>query len=101
MASSVPGFTTDHHVYSMNLHGHGDSVCADPNSYAWQIFEEDSNALSETHMPSPEVLRRTATYSGRKNADGTWQHKADRGVYANFTQIADGRYWRRSRCRRW
>jgi pimeloyl-ACP methyl ester carboxylesterase len=166
----APGFTADHHVYSMDLRGHGDSAWADPKTYAWQTFAADVNALAEkldlrdyvlvghsmggmislvhaaTHpgrigrlivvdsvmlMPTdrvnrmrafgerpakpyatqaelveryrleggeknltaPEVLQRMATHSARQNADGTWQHKADRGVYANFTQIAGVPLW--------
>ena len=34
-----------------------------------------------------------AMYSGKQNADGSWQHKADRGVYANFKQIAGMPLW--------
>ena len=41
----------------------------------------------EKQMTAPEVLRRMAIHSARQNADGKWEHKADRGVYANFTQI--------------
>ncbi len=166
----APGFTPDHHVYSMDMRGHGDSAWADPGTYAWQIFAEDLNALivrldlrdvvlvghsmggmvslvstamhpgrigalvvvdtvmlmptervtrmrefgerpakpyatqeelvaryrlegGEKHMAAPEVLQRMARHSARRNADGTWQHKADRGVYANFTQIAGVPLW--------
>lgn len=166
----APGFTPDHHVYAMDLRGHGDSAWADPSTYAWQIFAEDVNALvekldlrdyvlvghsmggmvslvhasmhpqrlgalvvvdsvmlmpmervtrmrafgerpakpyttqaelvaryrlegGEKHMTAPDVLQRMAIHSARQNADGTWQHKADRGVYANFTQIAGLPLW--------
>lgn len=47
----------------------------------------------EKNLTAPEVLKRMATCSARQNADGTWQHKADRGVYANFTQIAGVPLW--------
>ena len=47
----------------------------------------------EKQMTAPEVLRRMAIYAARPNPDGTWQHKADRGVYANFTQIAGIPLW--------
>ena len=54
----------------------------------------------ETQMAAPEVMHRMAMHSGRQDADGRWQHKADRRVYANFQQIAGGPLWERSRCRR-
>ena len=47
----------------------------------------------EKHMTAPEVLQRMATHSARQNADGSWQHKADRGVYANFQQIEGVPLW--------
>ena len=47
----------------------------------------------EQQIAAPEVLHRMATYSARQNADGRWQHKADRGVYANFQQIAGVPLW--------
>ena len=47
----------------------------------------------ETQMAAPEVLQRMATYSSRQDADGRWQHKADRRVYANFQQIAGVPLW--------
>ena len=166
----APGFTSDYHVYAMDLRGHGDSAWADPKTYAWQTFAADVNALvekldlrdyvlvghsmggmvslvhaamhpgriaalvvvdsvmlmpmdrvdrmrafgerpakpyatqaelveryrlegGEKNLTAPEVLGRMATYSGRQNPDGSWQHKADRGVYANFTQIAGVPLW--------
>jgi len=48
---------------------------------------------TEQQMAAPEVLRRMATYSGRQEADGKWRHKADRRVYANFSQIAGVPLW--------
>jgi len=166
----APGFTPDHHVFAMDLRGHGDSAWADSRTYAWKTFAEDVNALvekldlrdyvlvghsmggmvslvhaathpervgrlvivdsvmlmpmervnrmrafgetpakayanqeeliaryrlegGEKHITAPEVLRRMATYSGRQNAAGLWQHKADRSVYANFQQIAGVPLW--------
>jgi pimeloyl-ACP methyl ester carboxylesterase len=47
----------------------------------------------EKQMAAPEVLQRMAMYSSRQAADGRWQHKADRGVYANFQQIAGVPLW--------
>jgi pimeloyl-ACP methyl ester carboxylesterase len=44
-------------------------------------------------MAAPEVIQRMATHSGRREADGRWQHKADRGVYTNFRQIAGIPLW--------
>jgi pimeloyl-ACP methyl ester carboxylesterase len=166
----APGFTPDHHVFAMDLRGHGDSAWAAPHTYAWKTFAADVNALvekldlrdyvlvghsmggmvslvhaaahpgrigrlvivdsvmlmpmerinrmnafgqtparayatqeelvaryrlegGEKHLTAPEVLRRMALHSGRQNADGLWQHKADRGVYANFQQIAGVPLW--------
>ncbi len=166
----APGLTPDHHVYSVDLRGHGDSAWAEPASYCWKYFSDDINALVEkldlrdyvlvghsmggmvslvhaaTHpgrvgalvvidsvmlMPmervtrmrafgekpskgyetreeliaryrleggekqiaAPEVLERMATFSSRRNADGRWHHKADRGVYANFQRIDGMPLW--------
>jgi pimeloyl-ACP methyl ester carboxylesterase len=166
----APGLTPNHHVFAMDLRGHGDSAWADPHTYSWQTFSDDVNALVErldlrdyvlighsmggmvslvhaaTHpgrigrlvivdtimlmpmervtkmrdfgakparsyatqeeliaryrleggaaqMAAPEVVRRMAMHSGRQDADGRWQHKADRGVYANFKQIAGVPLW--------
>jgi len=47
----------------------------------------------EKQLTAPAVLRRMATYGSRQNADGTWQHKSDRGVYANFSQIEGVPFW--------
>ena len=48
---------------------------------------------AETQMAAPEVIHRMAMHSGRQDADGRWQHKADRRVYANFEQIAGVPLW--------
>ena len=48
---------------------------------------------AETQMAAPEVIHRMAIHSGRQDADGRWQHKADRRVYANFRQIAGVPLW--------
>jgi len=166
----APGFIPDHHVYSMDLRGHGDSAWADPHTYSWKHYAEDVNALvekldlrdfvlvghsmggmvalvyaanhpgrmarlvivdtimlmpmdrvtkmrefgakparpyatqeeliaryrlepSETQMAAPEVIRRMAVHSARQDADGRWQHKADRRVSANFEQISGVPLW--------
>ncbi len=47
----------------------------------------------EKQLAAPGVLRRMATHSAKQGADGKWQHKADRGVYANFQQIAGVPLW--------
>ena len=166
----APGLTPNHHVFSMDLRGHGDSAWADPHTYTWQTFSDDVNALvealdlrdyvlighsmggmvslvhasshpgrigalvivdsimlmpmdrvarmrafgerpvkgyatreelvaryrlegGEKQITAPEVLQHMAMHSARQDADGRWQHKADRGVYANFTQIAGAPLW--------
>jgi len=43
----APGFTADHHVFSLDLRGHGDSAWADPQTYSWKTFAADLNALAE------------------------------------------------------
>ncbi len=48
---------------------------------------------AETQMAAPEVIHRMAIHSGRRDADGRWQHKADRRVYTNFEQIAGVPLW--------
>ncbi|HZM43809.1 MAG TPA: alpha/beta hydrolase [Burkholderiales bacterium] len=50
---------------------------------------------AEQQMAAPEVLRRMAVHSGKQDADGKWRHKADRRVYANFSQIAGVPLWER------
>jgi pimeloyl-ACP methyl ester carboxylesterase len=166
----APGFIPDHHVYSMDLRGHGDSAWAEPHTYSWKHYAEDVNTVveqldlrdfvlvghsmggmvslvyaathpgrmaqlviidsimlmpmdrvtrmrefgtkpardystqeelvaryrlepAETQMAAPEVIHRMALHSGRQDANGRWQHKADRRVYANFQQIAGVPLW--------
>ena len=48
---------------------------------------------ADTQMAAPEVIHRMASHSGRQDADGRWQHKADRRVYANFRQVAGVPLW--------
>jgi pimeloyl-ACP methyl ester carboxylesterase len=48
---------------------------------------------AESQMAAPEVIQRMAMHSGRQDADGRWQHKADRRVYANFQQLAGVPLW--------
>ena len=64
-------------------------------SYATQeeLIERYRLEPAGPRLAAPEVIQRMALYSGRQNADGTWQHKADRGVYANFAQLAGVPLW--------
>ena len=48
---------------------------------------------AESQMAAPDIVRRMAMHSGRQDADGRWQHKADRRVYANFEQIEGVPLW--------
>src|SRR5262249_30174915 len=48
---------------------------------------------ADRQVAAPEVRRRMALFSGRQDADGKWGHKADRRVYANFSQIAGVPLW--------
>ena len=48
---------------------------------------------AESQMAAPEVIHRMATHSGRQDAAGRWQHKADRRVYANFQQLDGVPLW--------
>jgi pimeloyl-ACP methyl ester carboxylesterase len=52
---------------------------------------------AEKIIAAPEVLRRMAVHSGKQDADGKWRHKADRRVYANFSQIAGVPLWEKVR----
>lgn len=49
----------------------------------------------ETHIAPAEVIHHMALHSGRQNAEGSWQHKADRRVYANSQQIEGVPMWGR------
>ena len=166
----APGLTANHHVFSLDLRGHGDSAWADPRTYSFKTFAADLNAVvekldlrdfvlighsmggmisliyaathpgrvgrlviidsimlmpmdriskmrefsarsakgyatqeeliaryrlepAETQMAAPEIIHRMATHSGRRDAGGRWQHKADRRVYANFERIAGVPLW--------
>jgi pimeloyl-ACP methyl ester carboxylesterase len=48
---------------------------------------------ADSRMAAPEVVQRMAIHGGRQSADGRWQSKADRRVYANFQQIAGIPFW--------
>jgi pimeloyl-ACP methyl ester carboxylesterase len=48
---------------------------------------------ADRQVAAPEVLQRMAMFSGKEDADGKWRHKADRSVYANFSQIAGVPLW--------
>jgi len=43
----APGLTPDHHVFSLDLRGHGDSAWAEPDTYSFKTWAEDVNALVE------------------------------------------------------
>ena len=43
----APGFTADHHVFALDMRGHGDSAWADQHTYSWKTYAEDINALVE------------------------------------------------------
>ena len=70
-----------------------------PSSYATQAELVARYRLSppETHIAAPEIIRHMAIHSGRQTADGRWQHKADRRVYANSQQLAGMPLWDRIR----
>jgi pimeloyl-ACP methyl ester carboxylesterase len=48
---------------------------------------------AETQMAAREAIERMALYSGRRDSDGLWRHKADRAVYSRFQQIAGIPLW--------
>ena len=48
---------------------------------------------ADSQMAAPDVIQRMALHSGRQDAHGQWQHKADRRVYANFEQIEGIPLW--------
>jgi len=50
---------------------------------------------AESRMAAPEVVHRMAIHSGRQSEDGSWQHKADRRVYAHFQQLDGMPLWDR------
>lgn len=60
-----------------------------PSSYATQDELVARYRLNppETQIAPAEILRHEAIHSGRQGPDGRWQHKADRRVYANTSQI--------------
>jgi pimeloyl-ACP methyl ester carboxylesterase len=43
----APGLITNHHVFSLDLRGHGDSAWADPKTYSYKTYAEDVNAVVE------------------------------------------------------
>jgi pimeloyl-ACP methyl ester carboxylesterase len=45
------------------------------------------------HQAAPEVIDRMARYSGREDAEGRWQHKADRRLYSTFEPVASLPLW--------
>lgn len=50
---------------------------------------------AQSRQADPQVVHRMAIYSGRKNDEGQWQHKADRRVYVNFRQVPGVPLWER------
>jgi pimeloyl-ACP methyl ester carboxylesterase len=48
---------------------------------------------ASAQMAAPEIIHHLARQSGKQDADGRWQLKADRRVYANFQQIAGLPLW--------
>ncbi len=66
-----------------------------PSSYATQEELVARYRLSppETHIAPSEVIHHMALQSGRQGADGRWQHKADRRVYANSQQMPGMPLW--------
>ena len=72
----APGFTPDHHVFSLDLRGHGDSAWADPQTYSFATYAADINAIVEQlnlrdfvlighSMGGMVSLLYAATYPGR------------------------------------
>ena len=70
-----------------------------PSTYATQEELVARYRLSppETHIAAPEIIRHMALHSGKQGADGRWQHKADRRVYANSQQLAGIPLWEKIR----
>jgi pimeloyl-ACP methyl ester carboxylesterase len=168
----APQFTSDYHVLSLDLRGHGDSAWAEPPAYGFEQYASDVAAVVETldledfvlvghsmggmvalvyaathpgrlgalvvvdsrmlmpvnrvaamreagtraakryasqeelvtryrlepagtHTAPPERIRHIALHSGRAKPDGTWQHKFDRRVFAEFERIYGMPFWDR------
>lgn len=67
-----------------------------PSTYATQEELVARYRLSppQSHIAAAEIIEHMALHSGRQAADGRWQHKADRRVYANSHQLAGIPLWR-------
>jgi pimeloyl-ACP methyl ester carboxylesterase len=168
------GFTSEYHVLSLDLRGHGDSAWTEPPAYGFAQYASDVNALAEaldlkdfvlvghsmggmvslvyaatypgrpgtlvvvdsrmlmpvnrvaamreagtraakqyasqddliaryrleppgTHTAPPDRVRHIALQSGRARPDGTWQHKFDRRVFAQFERVDGIPLWERVR----
>jgi len=166
------GLTSDYHVRSLDLRGHGDSGWAEPPAYSFAHYAADVAAAVEaldlrdfvlvghsmggmvsllyagtypgrvaklivvdsrmlmplnrvgamreagtrsgksyasqeelisryrleppgTHTAAPELIHHIAVHSGRAKADGTWQHKFDRTLFAQFERIDGIPLWER------
>ena len=70
-----------------------------PKSYATQAELVARYRLEPagTQMAAPEVIRHMALHSGRQQPDGTWRHKFDRSVYANFERVDGVPLWEKVR----
>jgi pimeloyl-ACP methyl ester carboxylesterase len=57
-----------------------------PSSYAThdELIQRYRLEPAGTQVAPPEVVRHMAEHSARQQPDGTWRHKFDRRVYANF-----------------
>jgi pimeloyl-ACP methyl ester carboxylesterase len=50
-----------------------------------------------THTPAPEIIHHMAVHSGREKPDGTWQHKFDRNLFAQFERVDGIPLWEKIR----
>ena len=89
----APDFSADHHVFSLDQRGHGDSAWADPPNYAYERFAADLNEVAEKldlrdfvlighSMGGTIALTYAAAYPGRVNrlviVDSTVHMNAER-----------------------
>jgi pimeloyl-ACP methyl ester carboxylesterase len=50
-----------------------------------------------THTPAPEIIHHMAVHSGHEKPDGTWQHKFDRNLFAQFERVDGIPLWEKIR----